>query len=162
VLRMNATRRLTFADELLLAEALDRDGRGVWARNPPTPHLGFSVPLPTKVGESKSFYPDFLWWVDDICWAIDPTGRHLLEEKIRGKLVAMMSPRVALAARGKINLKTGAQESPDGWTLVIARAGLSPLVEYADELGQILEYMVPRHSVGSDRRRKSRPRTRSR
>src|SRR5688572_24331284 len=66
------------SDELPFAQALDQNGAGIWMRNPTSTEIGFSIPLPIKVGDSTRFYPDFLWWVHGICWAIDTTGKHLL------------------------------------------------------------------------------------
>ena len=125
-------------DELLFAEALDASGRGLWMRNPTTADTGYSIPLPIKVGDSTRFYPDFLWWVDDVCWAIDTTGKHLLSDKVRGKLIPLDEPRVALAVRGRIDLDRNTVTDKSGWTAVVARTGLSPLVEHSEDLQQLL------------------------
>lgn len=96
-------------DEREFAAALDATKRGMWVRNPSTANLGYSIPLPAKVDESSRFYPDFLWWPDPTatCWALDTTGRHLLNAKVRGKLIALDEPSVALVVRGEIDLTAG-------------------------------------------------------
>ncbi len=79
-------------DELAFARAFDRVKGVIWARNPTTERQGYGIPLPKKVGDSSTFYPDFLIWKKSVCWSVDTTGRHLLDEKVRGKLVALESP----------------------------------------------------------------------
>jgi type III restriction enzyme len=127
------------ADELFFAQTLDRIGQGVWVRNPPTSELGFSVPLPVKVERGSSqFFPDFLWWVGEECWALETTGRHLLNVKVRGKLLPVAQPHIVLVVRGSIDLERSSREATDGWTLVRARAAMPPLVDYRDELEPLL------------------------
>ena len=131
-------------DEMAFAQALDKSGHGVWARNADAGDAGFSVPLPFKVGDSLRFFPDFLWWpqgVDATCWAIDTTGRHLLNEKIRGKLVSIGNPKMALVVRGHADLAREQTTGTDGWSAVIARQAMQPLVEHAEELPRLLELL---------------------
>lgn len=108
-------------DERAAAEALDAVVDGWWVRTPPTAASGgYGIPLPIKLVSSNTFYPDFLWWVDGGCWAIDTTGAHIIGPKVRGKLLTLLEPRIALVTRGK--LATGnvdLLESTDGWTLVL-------------------------------------------
>lgn len=128
-------------DELPFAQALDAFGRGVWLRNADTGDLGYNIPLPFKVGDSLRFFPDFLWWPDGLdapAWAIDTTGRHLIREKIRGKLVAVGQPRMALVVRGHADLTREQTIGNDGWSAVIARSGQQPLVEHAEDLPRSL------------------------
>lgn len=129
------------ADELAFARAIDRVDALVWCRNPSTASQGFGIPLPKKVGDSSTFYPDFLVWVEDACWAIDTTGRHLLDEKVRGKLVALEAPRMALVVRGQVDLNTGSREGKDGWSVVLGRANLKPVVEHSDDIDALLEQL---------------------
>ena len=73
-------------------------------------------------------------------WALDTTGRHLIQEKIRDKLVGMGSPRMALVVRGQMDL---AKEQSigltlTGWSAVVGRPGLQPLVEYQTDLSALL------------------------
>jgi type III restriction enzyme len=130
-------------DEKEFAYALDGVGAGVWARNPTTPGLGFSIPLPVKIGDSSRFFPDFLWWVDDGSWALDTTGRHLLDGKVRGKLIALDQPKVALVVRGHVDLATGSKTSASGWTLVRARAHLPAVGEHFENLQELLAAIRP-------------------
>ena len=126
-------------DERLFAQALDKTNVGLWMRNPASAELGFSIPLPIKVGDSSRFYPDFLWWIEGICWAIDTTGRHLLSDKIRGKLFGLDQPRPALVVRGQVDLPGNLIVDRTGWTAVIARAALTPIVEHSQDLQSLLD-----------------------
>jgi type III restriction enzyme len=127
------------ADETEFARALDSMAVGVWVRNPSTPRLGFGIPLPTKADDSLRFFPDFLWWVSDrLCWALDTTGRHLLNAKVRGKLIALDYPRVALIVRGQVDLMSNTPTSKSGWSLVRARAHVVPSSEHFDDLPALL------------------------
>ncbi|BBZ08924.1 hypothetical protein MDOR_30930 [Mycolicibacterium doricum] len=130
-------------DEREFAVALDALNVGVWVRNPATAAQGFGIPLPAKVDESTKFYPDFLWWVDEgLCWAIDTTGKHLLNAKVRGKLIALDHPRVALVVRGHVDLTTNTLSSKSGWTLVRARPNVTASGEVFDELPSLLERLA--------------------
>jgi type III restriction enzyme len=130
-------------DEREFAYALDSIATGVWARNPSTSTQGFGIPLPTKVDDSSRFYPDFLWWVtDSLCWALDTTGRHLLNAKVRGKLIALDQPRVALVVRGHVDLVSNAFTSKTGWSLVRARAHVTATSELFDNLSTLLQRLA--------------------
>jgi len=132
-------------DELLFAQALDGAARGVWARNADSGGRGYHIPLPFKVGDSLKFFPDFLWWPegpDGMTWAVDTTGRHLLQEKIRGKLVALERPKLALVVRGQVDLPREQIAGRQGWSAVIARSSTKPLVEYQEELPQLLNSLL--------------------
>jgi type III restriction enzyme len=102
--------------------------------------------LPFVVGDSLRFFPDFLWWPDGVgkgAWAIDTTGQHLLQEKIRGKLVGLEQPQMALVVQGEVDLTREQVVGKDGWSAVIARpSGLQPLVERADDLPSLLEQLA--------------------
>jgi type III restriction enzyme len=128
-------------DELDFARAIDRRKNVRWVRNPATSSQGYGIPLPKKVGDSSTFYPDFLIWLKDTCWAVDTTGRHLLDEKIRGKLVALESPRMALVVRGTVDLGSGSREGKEGWSLVLGRANLRPIVDHSDDLDALLDIL---------------------
>ena len=130
-------------DEKEFALALDNMGVGVWARNPSTASTGFGIPLPAKVETSSRFFPDFLWWVDDArCWALDTTGQHLLNAKVRGKLVALDEPRVALLVRGDINLATNTTLDKNGWSLVRARKARPAKSEHFEDLHGLLSRLI--------------------
>ena len=125
-------------DEIEFAKALDDYGKGVWSRNSYSSADGWSLPLPAKVGESNSFFPDFFWWVKRSCFAIDPTGRHILEDKIRGKLLEIQTPRIALVTRGKITSQWNRSEDSEGWTLALPRPGMKPMPEHFKDLPSLL------------------------
>jgi type III restriction enzyme len=125
-------------DELEFAQALDAFGRGGWARNA-SRGTGYGLPLPTKVGDSSTFYPDFLWWVGDSCFAIDPTGRHILEDKVRAKLLDLDNPKVILVTRGKVAADWTRTEDMEGWTMVRRRAGRKPAPEHFENLQDLLK-----------------------
>ena len=108
-------------DELQVAKVLDKYRQFVWVRN--KDRLDYGIPLPIKSGSSSVFYPDFLWWVKDIVWAIDPTGKFILMEKVRTKLLTLPAPlKIALLTRGQLSpsfVSTG----DTGWSLVRFRIG---------------------------------------
>lgn len=108
-------------DELEVAKALDKHSDFVWVRN--KDRLDYGIPLPIKSGSSSTFYPDFLWWVKDTVWAIDPTGKFILMEKLRTKLLTLPAPlRIALLTRGQLS-PTYASIGDTGWSLVRHRIG---------------------------------------
>jgi type III restriction enzyme len=130
-------------DEREFAEALDAFGKGVWARNP-SRGSGYGLPLPTKVGDSAAFYPDFLWWVNGKCYAIDPTGRHILEEKVRAKLLELDDPKVVLITRGKVAADWTRTDDTEGWTMVRPRSGRKPAPEHFEHLQDLLKRLYER------------------
>ncbi|GAA4707177.1 hypothetical protein GCM10025781_27250 [Kocuria gwangalliensis] len=130
-------------DELLFARTLDSTGEGIWMRNPASVELGYGIPLPIKVGDSSKFYPDFIWWRDGTTWAIDTTGSHLMNDKIRGKLIGLEQPKIALVVRGKWDIARGTKIDTNGWTSVIARTALTPVVNHAEDLPSILTSFTP-------------------
>ena len=108
-------------DELNVAKALDKFSEHVWVRN--KDRLDYGIPLPIKSGTSSNFYPDFLWWVKNTVWAIDPTGQFILNEKIRAKLLTVPAPlRIALLTKGQLS-STYAVIGDTGWSLVQFRIG---------------------------------------
>ena len=130
------------AEELEFAKALDSLGRGVWMRNP-TRGDGYGIQLPVKVGTSNTFYPDFLWWVDGECFAIDPTGKHILEEKVRSKLLTINTPKIALITRGKVSSDFRTLSDTDGFTLVRPRKTRTPTPEYLNTIEEALNRLAP-------------------
>ncbi len=129
-------------DEAPFAHAIDRVKGVTWVRNPTTGSQGYGVPLPKKVGDSLTFYPDFLIWKKGVCWAVDTTGRHLLDAKVRGKLLALEAPKMALVVRGTVDLSRDASEGKDGWSLVLPRTAMEPRVEYSDDLDQLVQMLL--------------------
>ncbi|MFZ0710749.1 MAG: hypothetical protein WAM53_11970 [Terrimicrobiaceae bacterium] len=125
-------------DEMEFARAIDRIKGVIWTRNPPTSNQGFGIPLPTKVGDSSTFYPDFLLWGKEECWAVDTTGRHLLDAKVRGKLIALENPKMALVTRGTVDLDRGSREGKDGYSLLVGRPNLKPIIEHAEDLDAVM------------------------
>lgn len=128
-------------DERALADALERAGRGVWVRNADAGASGYAVPLVAKAGGSLRFFPDFLWWPDGpsgACWALDTTGAHLLQEKVRGKLVALGAPHVGLIVRGRVDISRDSVDANGSWTLVKARSGASAFVQNEQSLDTLL------------------------
>lgn len=139
------------ADELDFARALDAVADGWWARNFTTPaQNGYGLELPVKLGTSNSFYPDFLWWIDDKAFAIDTTGPHLLGDKVSGKLLTLTNPLMALVARGRISNDLLRKEDNAGWTLVrAATGGVAPRPEHYANLADLLSALRGRTSDGS-------------
>jgi type III restriction enzyme len=66
-----------------IADAIDESGYD-WVRNPE--NGGYSIPLLDK-GDTRNFFPDFLVWKDDLVFAVDPKGGHLLREAAWRKLL---------------------------------------------------------------------------
>ncbi len=126
-------------NELDIAKALDKFDDYVWVRN--KDRLDYGIPLPIKSGSSSNFYPDFLWWVKKTVWAIDPTGKFILAEKLRTKLMSVPAPlKIALITRGKL---TSAYDSlaDDGWALVRFRTG-NAAPENFDSLDDMMQTLV--------------------
>lgn len=140
------------SEELEFAKALDSLNRGIWMRNP-TRGDGYGVLLPIKVGSSSTFYPDFLWWVDGECFAIDPTGKHILEEKVRGKLLTIDRPKIALLTKGKVSNDFHQLSDTDGYTLVRPRKSRAAAPEYVNSLVEALERLAPLADVADNEAR---------
>jgi type III restriction enzyme len=122
-------RGFTNDDEKEFALVLDALGAGTWFHNPPRPP-GYGVQLPVKVGTSNTFYPDFLWWVGNSVYALDPTGAHILNEKVRGKLLTLDEPKIALFTRGRVAKDFTGVENEEGWTMTRPIKGIAPRPEY--------------------------------
>jgi type III restriction enzyme len=129
-------------DEAPFAHAIDRVKGVTWVRNPTTGSQGYGVPLPKKVGDSLTFYPDFLIWRKGVCWAVDTTGHHLLDAKVRGKLFALESPKMALVVRGIVDLSRDSADGKEGWSLVLPRTAMEPRVEHSDDLDALVAMML--------------------
>lgn len=103
---------------------------------------GYGVQLPIKVGNSNTFYPDFLWWVNGECFAIDPTGPHILHDKVRGKLLSVEAPKIVLLTKGKVSSDWSTISDTDGYTIVRPRANRSPAPEYVNTLHDALQRLL--------------------
>ena len=126
-------------DELDVAKALDKYRQFVWVRN--KDRLDYGIPLPVKSGSSSVFYPDFLWWVKDTVWAIDPTGKFILMEKVRTKLLTLPPPlRIALLTRGHLN-PSYSNTSETGWCLLRFRTG-NAAPENFNSLDEVLTILI--------------------
>ena len=121
------------SDEREFADVIDSLKTGVWARNPAR-GSGYGIGLPVKVGGSNTFYPDFLWWIGDVCYAIDPTGAHILNEKVRGKLLTIPKPKIVLVTRGRVSKDFASLESDEGWTMARPLQGRAPSPEYFTDI----------------------------
>lgn len=136
-------------DEREFADALDSLNIGTWARNP-SRGSGYGVQLPIKVGKSNTFYPDFLWWVGDTCYAVDPTGAHILEEKVRGKLLNLDLPKIVLITRGRVAQDfSSVESSDDGWTVVRAGTAQNPKPVHYPDLRAALRKLAKDAGVSS-------------
>ncbi len=125
-------------DELEFARALDRS-KYVWVRN--KERVDYGIPLPVKSGSSSQFFPDFIWWVKKTVWLLDTTGKHILNEKIRTKLLTAPSHvRIGLVVRGKLD-PSFKQTSDEGWTVLRFRTGNAG-PETFDELDEMLKTLV--------------------
>lgn len=128
-------------DELEFARAIDSLAAGVWTRNPAR-GSGYGIELPIKTGSSTAFYPDFLWWIEGHCFAIDTTGAHMLEDKVRSKLLSIPKPQIVLMTRGRIARDWSGIEDSGGWTIARALSGRSPTPSYASTLKNALEQLT--------------------
>ena len=72
--------------------------------------------------------------VGDECYAIDPTGAHILEGKIRGKLMAIDKPKIVLITPGKIKADWSSLESESGFTIARPRRGRMTVPEHVPDL----------------------------
>ncbi|MGT2464147.1 hypothetical protein [Sinomonas atrocyanea] len=124
--------------ELEFARALDSLNVGVWMRNPSRGD-GYGIQLPIKVGDSNTFYPDFLWWVNGTCFAIDPTGAHILQDKVRSKLLGIDEPRIALVTQGRILADWSGKEDTVGFTVVRPRHSRPIAPEYVPTIQDALK-----------------------
>lgn len=124
--------------ELEFARALDKLDVGIWMRNPPRGD-GYGIQLPIKVGDSNTFYPDFLWWVNEDCFAIDPTGAHILEGKVRNKLLGIDVPKIAIVTPGRILADWSGKEASEGFTVVRPRKNRAPAPEYVSSIRDALK-----------------------
>lgn len=126
-------------DELEVAKALDKFADYVWVRN--KDRVDYGIPLPIKSGTSSTFYPDFIWWVKETIWLLDPTGKHILNEKIRAKLMGVPIPlKIVLLTRGKLDSNFKPMDS-DGWTMLRFRIG-NAAPEIYDSLDELLSTLV--------------------
>jgi type III restriction enzyme len=126
-------------DEYEVAKAIDKHSGHVWVRN--KDRLDYGIPLPIKSGSSSNFYPDFLWWVKKTVWAIDPTGKYILMEKVRTKLMSVPAPlKIALITRGKLS-SSYTSLSEDGWSLLRFRTG-NAAPEVFDSLDEIATVLI--------------------
>lgn len=131
--------RAAFNDEEFeFAKTLDALNEGIWMRNPVRGE-GYGIPLPMKVGGSSTFYPDFLWWVADTCFALDPTGKHILNEKVRGKLLSIDLPKIVLLIKGRLAADLVTHEESDNVTILRPRAGRPPSPEVYPDLTTALK-----------------------
>ena len=125
-------------DEIEFAKALDRL-KHVWVRN--KDRVDDGIPLPIKSGSSSQFFPDFIWRVKKTIWALDTTGKFILDEKVRTKLLTVPPPlRIGLVVRGRLdgNYK---MVSDDGWTVLRFRVG-NAAPESFDDLDDLLKELV--------------------
>jgi hypothetical protein len=48
---------------------------------------------------------------------------------------------MALVVRGQVDLGSGSREGKEGWSIVIGRPNLSPIVEHAGDLDELLKHL---------------------
>lgn len=126
-------------NELLVARAIDETGF-LWARNPS--NGGFSIPLLDK-GDTRNFYPDFLVWKENIIFAIDPKGDHLISKAAALKLLDIRDDKnnrriiVKLITQGKWE-DTLSPKSPLGFTVWSMKAG-KPRPKYCTSINEAIQ-----------------------
>lgn len=111
--------------EIAVADALDKLGNQ-WCRNPS--RTGYGIPIPVLGEGTTDFYPDFLLWGKKSLWAIDPKGKHLINDAVQTKIHGLANVpempqriRVALVIEGSYSI--GADNRPkrvgkDGASLI--------------------------------------------
>lgn len=110
--------------ETRFAIAIDATGYR-WVRNPS--NGGYSIPLLEK-GSSRKFFPDFLVWRDDLIYAIDPKGGHLVNNDAGKKLLDIKDENgntkihVRLISEGQWESEDS-QKSQDGYCVWMIRSG---------------------------------------
>ena len=101
------------------ARAIDALGY-TWVRNPS--NGGYSLPLLEK-GSSRRFYPDFLVWKDDLVYAIDPKGEHLIRNDAAVKLMSIRDESgkerilVRLISKGKWKYDPIREDGKNGFSV---------------------------------------------
>jgi hypothetical protein len=74
-------------------------------------------------------------------WAIDPTGKFILLEKVRTKLMSVPAPlKIALITRGKL-ASNYTVFADDGWSLLRFRTG-NAAPETFDSIDDVLDALV--------------------
>jgi hypothetical protein len=74
-------------------------------------------------------------------WALDTTGKFILDEKIRTKLLTVPEPlRIDLVVRGKLD-GNYRQVNEDGWTVLRFKTG-NAAPESFDDLDDLLKELV--------------------
>ncbi|MBJ6107701.1 DEAD/DEAH box helicase family protein [Hymenobacter sp. BT523] len=136
--------------EAEVAEALDKLAL-TWCRNPV--NGGYGIPIPILGEGTTAFYPDFLLWAGKKgIWAIDPKGKHILNDAMTTKLFGVADihdlsqrVRVAFVVEGQY-----AVEAPNyqpkrmgktGCTL-IWRDGSQPKGRHFDNPSQLVAYLA--------------------
>ena len=95
-------------------------------RNPS--RSGYGIPLMT-LGQSRTFYPDFLAWTDDTVFGLDTKGGHIIQGELGRKLLAI-APHPRAKRRLAIRLispghwsSASTRESGEGFTVWSLGAG---------------------------------------
>lgn len=105
--------------ELEFARALDETGLK-WARNPV--NGGYSIPL-LEAGESRRFFPDFLVWKNELIYALDPKGDHLINRDAGLKLLSIRDENgsqrvvVRLISEGRWSHNPIQKQGPAGYSV---------------------------------------------
>lgn len=105
--------------ESTFAHALDSVGVP-WFRNPP--RSGYGIPL-VDIGDTETFYPDFIFWTGNAVVCVDTKGPHILHGEAGRKLLTVKS-RNDTNTRLEIRFITAGEWnadiqklSPDGYTI---------------------------------------------
>ncbi len=110
--------------ELAFARAIDETGY-TWCRNPS--NGGYAIAL-LQTGDAHNFYPDFLVWKNDVVYALDPKGGHLIAKDAGLKLLNIRDDKgkqkvtVRLFTEGKWT-DPHKKKSPGGFSVWSIRIG---------------------------------------
>ncbi|WP_342152276.1 DEAD/DEAH box helicase family protein [Methylorubrum sp. SB2] len=122
--------------EMECAKAIDALGL-TWVRNPS--NGGYSIPLLEK-GGSRRFYPDFVVWKDDLVYALDPKGKHLIKNDASVKLMSIRDETgkervlVRLITEGKWKYDPIREGTRDGFSVWRINAAGKPRCTHHDTM----------------------------
>jgi type III restriction enzyme len=71
-------------------------------------------------------------------WSSETVGAHILNEKVRGKLLTIDKSKIVLLTRGCVAKEFNSVEAEDGWSMVRPLTGRTPTPEHFDTLPDAL------------------------
>jgi type III restriction enzyme len=123
-------------EELTFARGLDATNL-TWHRNPSSG--GYSIPL-LSPGDTANFFPDFLVWKDNIVYALDTKGKHLLTDALARKMFDIYEQKtirmhVRFIVKGHQDQIGGKTTNQDGFTVWRTKSN-QPKAFYVDSVAK--------------------------